>query len=96
MPDIKEKLKSEIKKTGYPLEIQVISFLRNSNWVAVPQDYYFDKELQLERQIDVMATPFSKTRTKKEESLSPFVFNWFLAILLMSPKGKSFSIARGE
>jgi hypothetical protein len=80
MSDIKERLKREIEKSGYPLEIQLIYFLRNSNWVALPQDYYFDKELQLERQIDIMATPFFKTWKKRNASLSPFIFNWFLAI----------------
>ena len=82
LSDVKEYLKKEIIKTGYPLEVQIISFLRNSDWVALPQDYFFDDDSKTERNIDVFATPMPRSIRGGDltNPFKPFTLNWFLAI----------------
>jgi hypothetical protein len=48
-------IKNEIMKTGFPLEMKILSILNSGNWFAVPSQYYFDYDLNIAREIDIQA-----------------------------------------
>jgi len=47
-------IKKDIELSGFPLEIQVSSILRNKNWGVQNQAYYLDKEKKIARSVDVI------------------------------------------
>ena len=50
-----EKIKEEIEKSGFPLEIEVSKVLKRHEWRVLNQQYYFDRDERKGRTIDVMA-----------------------------------------
>jgi hypothetical protein len=55
--ELVEHIINEIKKSGYPLEIEVSNLLDNEGFIAFNTRYYFDEELQIGRDIDIQAFP---------------------------------------
>jgi hypothetical protein len=51
-------LAQELNKTGFPIEMEIFNLLNSRNWLASPNDYYYDDELNLGRDIDIHATPY--------------------------------------
>lgn len=48
-------VESELQKSGFPLEIEVSSFLEERNWVVVSSPSYHDYDSQTRREIDLVA-----------------------------------------
>lgn len=53
-----EYLKKSIRKTGYPLEIEISSML-DDKWAVVNTDAYFDKDEEKMRDVDITAWQYS-------------------------------------
>jgi len=49
------RIKEDIQKSGFPLEIEVSSKLREDGWTVIIHDYYIDEEEGKSREIDVEA-----------------------------------------
>lgn len=56
MIDELEFIKKELKKKGYPLENYVQSLLVRNNWHVQPNAYFWDKDTNKGRELDIMAT----------------------------------------
>jgi len=56
MTDELEFIKKELKKKGYPLENYVQSLLTSNNWDVQPNAYFWDKDTNKARELDIMAT----------------------------------------
>jgi len=54
--DLEEKIKEELKKSGYPLEVEVTLALESSEWNVLNQEGYIDPETKKWRTIDILAT----------------------------------------
>jgi hypothetical protein len=54
--DLEEKIIEELKKSGYPLEVEVTLALESSGWNVLNQEGYIDSETNKWRTIDVLAT----------------------------------------
>ena len=65
-------IKNEIMKTGFPLEMEILSLLNSGNWFATPSDYYFDSDLNIAREIDIRASFKGKKKTSDFE-VHPFL-----------------------
>jgi hypothetical protein len=48
-------VESELQRSGFPLEIEVSSFLEERNWVVVSSPLYPDYDTQIQREIDLVA-----------------------------------------
>lgn len=58
---VEDHLIEQIKKSGYPLEIEVSSILYDSkNWLPFHQQYYYDYEQEGGRTIDIVSFPLWK------------------------------------
>lgn len=53
---MEEKIKEELKKSGYPLEVEVTLALESSEWNVLNQEGYIDPETKKWRTIDILAT----------------------------------------
>jgi len=68
--DFEDFLLEEIKKSGYPLEIEISSILEQNKWFVINNGYYLDKTTNKEREIDITANyPLIKGDTPKIEFL---------------------------
>lgn len=54
---LQDHLLSKVKKSGYPLEIEVSSILEHESFVVFNSQYYFDEEAKQGRDIDIYAIP---------------------------------------
>lgn len=54
--DIKEKLKKDILRTGFPFEMEVSKILERNNWSVKNSSYYIDKDENKGREIDIIST----------------------------------------
>ena len=54
-PDEIRKIKEDVKKSGFPLEVEVHEILRKFDWRALHQQPFFDKEEGKQRPIDIVA-----------------------------------------
>lgn len=79
----KRKILDYIKKTGYPLEVDVATWLIDDGWIIFPQFSYFDEQSKRIRDIDMvafhpepsMAVPFSPAMILEcKKSEKPWVF----------------------
>jgi hypothetical protein len=52
---LRDKLLSDVKKTGYPIELQVGDIFSRNGWHVQHNRYYLDKEEQKGKEIDVSA-----------------------------------------
>ena len=50
-----ERIKKDIKKSGFPLEIEVSEVLKKHEWRVLNQQYYFDRDERKVRTIDILA-----------------------------------------
>ena len=50
-----ERIKNDIKKSGFPLEIEVSEVLKRHEWRVLNQQYYFDRDERKVRTIDILA-----------------------------------------
>lgn len=75
---LEEHLTEQIKKTGYPLEIETSNLLENKNFVVFNTQYYFDEEIQQGRDIDIYALPLRPDPV--DDRLHPFSLSLFSAI----------------
>jgi len=57
MPEQNERafVERELAKSGFPLEIELSSFLEEKGWTVAPSTYYFDYDLGIWRDIDIVA-----------------------------------------
>lgn len=71
---VEEYLTEEIKKSGYPLEIEVSSILRDSGeWVPLNQQYYLDDEQNEGRTIDIASINLGRwTKSNSLPKTEPF------------------------
>jgi len=60
-----DKVKKDIQKSGFPLEIEVTSVLKSFGWEVVNQGFYLDELENKPRTIDMLATKFPKTTATK-------------------------------
>jgi hypothetical protein len=70
-------IKNEVLKTGFPVEMEILSFLNSRDWFATPNDYYFDFDLNIARDIDIHAA-YNPISTRK--GTHGFNVSSFLAI----------------
>lgn len=56
--DEERKILEDIKKTGYPLEVDVANWLIEKGWSVFPQYPYFDKQAKKIRAIDMVASHY--------------------------------------
>jgi hypothetical protein len=75
--NLKGRLKREILKTGYPLEIEVASILEDFGWAAFPNHFYVDPTSNKPREIDIFG--FSEA-TSSDKSFDPIAFSPHLII----------------
>jgi len=50
--DLIKRIKDDISKSGYPLEIEIYKLLKDFNWMIMPQYYYKDRITNKEKSID--------------------------------------------
>jgi len=62
--DFIERVKKDIKKTGFPLEIEVSSILKKFGWEVQNQAFYLDEQENKPRTIDVIASKFVAVRSE--------------------------------
>lgn len=65
-----EKVKDEVKKTGLPLEVEVLQTLLKKDWQSEPSISYSDDEIGQYRELDNRATKYWKIETR--ESAIPY------------------------
>lgn len=83
LTDAQDYIRQEISKTGYPLELEVYSFLSKSNvWIVTAQDYYYDEDEKKGRSVDITAMdmPHIDENGHIINSLDPINMNWDLSI----------------
>jgi len=70
----------KIKKSGYPLEIEVSNLLDRDNYYVSNTHYYFDAETNEGRDIDIYGVPISMPILELGEKLAPLGLRTELAI----------------
>jgi hypothetical protein len=68
----------KVKKSGYPLEIEISNSLENERFVVFNTQYYFDEEAQQGRDIDIYALPIEPDPDRAK--LLPLIMRTDLAI----------------
>jgi len=80
---LEDNLIEKIKESGYPLEIEVSNIL-DPDYIVFNTSYYFDKDAQQDRDIDIYAIPNENTRVFTDEELAkkmkPFYLRTEIAI----------------
>lgn len=51
----KQKIEKAIDETGFPLEFEINSILKQHNWQTINNRYYIDDVKEIEREIDILA-----------------------------------------
>ena len=75
---LEDYLIEKMKKSGYPLEIEISDSLENERFVVFNTQYYFDEEAKQGRDIDVYAIPLEPDPV--DDRLLPFSLTTDLAI----------------
>jgi hypothetical protein len=75
---LEQHLIKQIKKSGYPLEIEISNILESKHYVVFNTQYYFDEETQKGRNIDVYALPLDPD--PMNDAILPFSIRLELAI----------------
>lgn len=75
---LEDHLIQQVKKSGYPLEIEISNILESRHYVVFNSEYYFDEEIQQGRDIDVYALPLDPDPLNDE--ILPFRLRLELAI----------------
>lgn len=96
--NFKDKLRKQIKRMGYPLEIETASILESRKWAVFPNRFYIDMDTKKTREIDISA--FYKPVTSQRKELEPLPFSPLLFMeckksedhfLVLFPRKKSFT-----
>lgn len=83
MTSAEEFILEEIKKSGHPLELELLSILKSTKWTYLtPQAYYFDEDEQKSRTVDITATepPLFNEDGSVYRPLSPLWLQYTLVI----------------
>jgi len=75
---VEEHLVEQIKKSGYPLEIEISNLLDKGKYAVFNTQYYYDEETKQGRDIDIYAMPLECHPS--EENLAPFNVRTELAV----------------
>ena len=75
---LEDYLIEKVKKSGYPLEIEISDSLENERFVVFNTQYYFDEEAKQGRDIDIYALPLEPD--SYDDKLLPFILRTDLAI----------------
>ena len=78
--DLKDFLTKQVKLTGFPLQVEIASLLKNNEnkYGVFNNEYYFDSDEQKAREIDIHAFPCEREYYKIQ--ISPFSIHTDLAI----------------
>jgi len=63
---LEDHIIEKIKKSGYPLEIEVSNLLDTKHYVVFNSQYYFDVEEKMGRDLDIYAMPFAFEKPDKK------------------------------
>lgn len=75
---LEDYLIEKVKKSGYPLEIEISDSLENERFVVFNTQYYFDEEAKQGRDIDIYALPLEPDLY--DDKLFPLILRTDLAI----------------
>lgn len=75
---LEKHLIKQIKRSGYPLEIETSEILESRHFVVFNSEYYFDEEAQKGRDLDIYALPLDPD--PMNEAILPFNLRLELAI----------------
>ena len=70
--DEERRILDDIKKTGYPFEIDVARVLMEKGWAVFPQWVYPDRRTKKIRTIDMLAMPFITEPTMLLKQLNTY------------------------
>jgi len=76
---LENHLTEEIKRSGYPLEIEVSSLL-DKDYIVFNTQYYFDEDIKQGRDIDIYAIPFLNVDDIADDKLAPLGLRTEIAI----------------
>jgi len=62
--DLIERVKEDIQKSGFPLEIEVSSILNKFGWEVQNQAFYLDEQEKKSRAIDIIASKFVAVKSE--------------------------------
>jgi len=85
---LKEHLEKEIEKTGYPVEMEISTLLDEGNWIVLWNDYYFDYDQNVAREIDIRATPLKPQKEAKQEK---DIFSCYPFLAIECKKSESYA-----
>jgi len=79
---LEDHLIEQVKKSGFPLEIEISNILDGKDYIVFNSQYYFDEELQQGRDIDLYAVPLDSDPLieKISKKILPLVLRLELAI----------------
>jgi len=83
-----EHIREEIERSGFPLEIEIASTLKNSGWEVLYSPSYFDLDEEKWREMDIKAYK-SFDCTSTGESIKPYRLK--LALIIECKKSEEFS-----
>jgi hypothetical protein len=75
---LEKHLIKQIKRSGYPLEIETSEILESRHFVVFNSEYYFDEEAQKGRDLDIYALPLEPDPLN--DAILPFRLRFELAI----------------
>jgi len=75
---LEEYLVERVKKSGYPLEIEISDVLERENFVVFNTQYYFDEERKQGRDIDIYALPLKPDTA--DDRIRPLILSTDVAI----------------
>nr|MDO8080825.1 hypothetical protein [Candidatus Freyarchaeota archaeon] len=81
-------IKKEIERSGFPLEIEISSILKEDEWEVLPSSPYYDKDEGKWREIDIKAYK-SAERSSQGGSIKPYRLT--LALIIECKKSDEFA-----
>jgi len=69
---LEDKIKDDLIKSGFPLELEISNLLEENNWNFSPNEYIVDQETGIQYEMDIRAinSKFSKTNDERFEMRS--------------------------
>jgi len=64
---IEDKIKEDLMKSGFPLELEISKVLEDNDWRIFPNEYILEKETGNEYEVDIRALKGISTKTKDEQ-----------------------------
>ena len=81
-------IKKEIERSGFPLEMEISSILKEDGWEVLPSSPYLDKDEGKWREIDVKAYK-SASEASQDTSIKPYRLT--LALIIECKKSDEFA-----